>query len=760
MVKQFFKDRLGTIILFVILAIFVIWGVLSIGEAKENAITYNDDEWVAAESTMDYTVEGEYVSIAKTDSLELFYNEAKGAIQVKNLENGYIWKSIVDEEVYAGFEKKNAQWVAYMKSPITISYNDLKKRDSGTKTIYAGRDLGYLATEYIENGVSVTYNFNKPGITVVVEYVLDGDELVVKVPVDKIAEETKFAVTTVEVLPFFGAAGNEKSGYLFYPDGSGAITTFENVTTRPANVKAAYLYTYTNKEVSFRNMWDEEMYNRYTAAMPVFGIKVNDNALFSYATEGAENVGININASGVVIDLNRMSFTANVRNVYTVDMYSMSAGSGTTATGSKVQRVDKLLIPEDKVIRYGFLTGDDADYSGMAATYREYLLENGLLNDSIDSNEDMPLALNLLMGTTKEGMVFDEYITMTSFENVQEILDRLSAAGVKNAEVVLQAWMKDYDEYEYWGPASQLGGKSGLKDLNNYLDTAALSNVYLENGFMFASSDTNGLQEDEEVAYDGLDIEVSFENMDGVMQYMMNPLAAYNRNKDFLEKLEKYNNFGVAYEDVAKYVYADFNEYNTFTKAEAVNQLRALLGDTDATDRNVATNGSNQYAYTYTDYIYGLREESFGLSITDYSVPFTQMVLSGNVSYSTEGAGNLAYDLDIQKLKWIENGAVPYFYLTYESALNLRDTDYDTVFSSTYSDWEQTVIDTYTEFYNNLNCVYGEQMIDHKIITKDLIRVEYANGVVIYINYNEKEAKADGVKIPAKNYVVIKGGEQ
>ena len=136
------------------------------------------------------------------------------------------------------------------------------------------------------------------------------------------------------------------------------------------------------------------------------------------------------------------------------------------------------------------------------------------------------------------------------------------------------------------------------------------------------------------------------------------------------------------------------------------------------------------------------------------------MVVSGMIPFSTEGAGNLAYDLQTQKLKWIENGALPYFYLTYESALNLRDTDYDTLFSSTYADWEQTVVDTYKEFEANLSCVYGEQMVDHKIITSDLYRIEYANGIAIYINYANTDAKVDGVTVPAKNYVFVKGGEQ
>jgi len=262
------------------------------------------------------------------------------------------------------------------------------------------------------------------------------------------------------------------------------------------------------------------------------------------------------------------------------------------------------------------------------------------------------------------------------------------------------------------------------------------------------------------VAYDGLDLEVSLENMDGIMLYMTNPLAAYKRNNDFLNKLQDYNLFGVAYDDVGKYVYADFNVNATFTKGESVQQLKELLAASENTGRNVALAGANQYIYSHADYLYGLREDCYGLSITDYAVPFVQLVLSGSIPYSTENAGNLCYDLQVQKLKWIEYGALPYFYLTYESALNLRDTGYDTLFSSTYSEWEETVVDTYKEFEQNLSVVYGQEIADHKIITDDLIRLEYANGVVIYINYSDADVTADDVTVPAKNYVVVRGGEQ
>ena len=462
-IKTILKERWGTIVLFLIVAAFVLWGYLSVSNATAAAVTYKT-EYTAPEGNTDYSQEGTYVSVAKTDKLELFYNEAKGAIQVKNLKTGYVWKSIADNEVY-DLSSVSGQWNTYLQSPIVITYNDLSKRDSTMVKQYAGRDAQRLEYELIDNGVAVTYGFTQPGIFITVEYTLEDDNLVVRLPVENIKEEYTFALQIVEMLPMFGAAMNDVGGYLFYPDGSGAVTTYERAGQRNANVKLASYFTYANRYLTFNNLFNEDSYNRYTASMPVYGIKNGDNAMFAVFTKGAENTGVVVTPSGYVVDLNHIGFEIYTRNVYTVSLTSMSTSSGANV-GNSTQRVDKLLIPEDREIRYYFLDGEEADYGGMAQTYRDYLLENGMLNDALQGESDkMSLALNLLMGTTKEGMVFDEYISMTTFDQVQEIMDTLSRSGVTSMEVVLRAWQKGYDEYEYWGPARQLGGTSGLNAL-------------------------------------------------------------------------------------------------------------------------------------------------------------------------------------------------------------------------------------------------------------------------------------------------------
>ncbi|MBP5249652.1 MAG: hypothetical protein J6Z46_06575 [Lachnospiraceae bacterium] len=754
MVKQFFKERLGTIILLVIVAIFVTVGFFSIKKAKNNAITYSED-YTAPEATANLLDEGEYKLVAQTSKLELYYNDVKGAIQVKNLENGHLWKGVADKEVY-DIDDLNAQWAAYLQSPITISYNDLKKRDSGVTKLYAGRDCGFLETEYIPNGVAVTYGFLRPGIYVTLEYTLEDDNLVVRVPWEKVREEYKYAITTVEVMPYLGACKNDNDGYLFYPDGSGAITTYAKVGERPSNVKGASYYVYTNKSVSFNTLFSDA-YDRYTASLPVYGIKDGDNAIFAFGTKGAENSGIIVYPSGYVVDLNHACFEVYLRNVFNVNMYNVSGSNG-TATGGNVQRVDKNLIKEDKEIRYSFLCGDKADYGGMAASYRDYLLDNGLIKSSVTA-DTFPLTLRLLMGSQKDGLIFKEYVEMTRFKDVITINERLKEKGVTDIDNILVYWQKDYADYEYWGPDRHLGGKSGLKEVSEYAEKNSGINVFLENDFLVASDATKKFNEDDDVAYDGVNIEIAQESFQGKTFYLVNPLAAFKRNKAFVKKLKEYDGIGIGYWDIGRYAYADYNEIHPYTKSETVRQFTEILAEAENNGKKIASAGSNEYVFKYSDFLYMMKEGNFGLSITDYEVPFVQMVVSGLIPYSTEGAGNLSYNLDIQKLKWIEYGASPYFYLTYESALNLRDTDNAQLFSSTYADWEDTLIDTYKEFKENLSCVYGKQITDHTIISEDVRKIGYENGYVVYVNYGEKDASADGYTIPARGYIVTGGAK-
>jgi len=235
--------------------------------------------------------------------------------------------------------------------------------------------------------------------------------------------------------------------------------------------------------------------------------------------------------------------------------------------------------------------------------------------------------------------------------------------------------------------------------------------------------------------------------------YLLNPLITYNNAMDFVDKISSYDKISAGYEDIGRIIYPDYNKNAPYSRSETVAQWKKLLADTKAKGKKVAVEGSNQYVYSNADYLYSVPLSAFGLAITDYSVPFIQMVLSGLIPYSSM-AGNLSYDLDIQKLQWIEFGALPYFRLTYEDALLLKETEYNSLFTSTFDVWEDRVVTIYNEFKQNLGSVYGQQMILHEILDDGVVRVGYEDGTLIYLNYNNEDANISGLTIPAKDYII------
>ncbi|MBE5949430.1 MAG: hypothetical protein E7261_10445 [Lachnospiraceae bacterium] len=776
-IKRYFKERMGTLIIFAIAIIFVIWGVISIQIAKRNAAgtAVNYKDYVAREATHNpaevFAQEYNYQLIASDDKLELYFDYDHLTVQVVDKASNHTWKGAVDGDVYADFRRSNELWKYKMSSSILITFNDMKQRDGMSTELNHAGDCDYRIVTNIENGVSVEYGFTVKGIYVTVEYVLEDGQFVVRVPADKIVEETRYIINTISVLPFFGAANVEKEGYMFYPDGCGAVTLFNNAENRVQSVKKGTWKAYTTNKISLDYWLATDEYERYTAAMPVFGVKHADNAFLAVVTACDEISGITCEPSGCNnVNLNRIYFDLHIRNLFDVSQFNVTTEVGVTSGGRDITRIDKQILAGEREVRYFFLNDDEASYSGMANAYREYLIENGELVDSIEDGEKYPLALSFMMGVTERQLVFDKYVPMTTFENIEQMLNELQAEGIEAGKVVLQHWIKnDEDAPTYWPVANQIGGKKGLANLNDYLADKQNFSVFLANNFIFADEEEGGFSAVSDVVYTGVSKPLSSEYTDSY--YALSPSVVEKKAMDFLDKIKSYSNIGVGYTWFGEVVYDDYNEEtvtftkdadgkeieNIVTRMDTINTWKRILAETQVAGKETAATGANRYLYGNADFLYDVPITTYGLTITDYAVPFVQMVISGMIPYASGvyETGNLTYDLDVQKLEWIEFGALPYFYLTYENALKLKDTGYNFLFTSTYSYWKDRVVATYKEFNENFGDTYGEQMVSHEVLGEDIRRVEYSNGKIIYLNYSTEEVIIDGVTIPAIGYTII-----
>lgn len=694
-----------------------------------------------------------YEKIGESQKLNLYFNEMDSTFQIENKITGYTWSTFVGEDK-ADISKLNAKWQNNLKAPFILNYTS--KSDSGgvTLSLTPGDKDAVMVKEPINNGVRLTYTFsiveplpinapagtppNPPSlITVAMEAYLEDDSFVANIPFDRIVEEGKQGVASIEIFPSLGAAMDGEDGYIFYPQGSGAIMDFSDLTHYMENSKtwSVYgsdvgVYIGIKKDLEFEQVM-----------MPVYGAKIKNNGILAVIERGAETSRINLTPSGSIISLNQISGEFIYRRFF----------DDPRVKSKVIKKYDTRIIEQDYTVRYIILEDEESDYSGMANAYRNYLIENGLINQRINPEDEIPLGLDFFMGINERVMFFQKFIPMTKFTEAKTILETAREKGVYSIQSQLKGWTKKgYGTEPLHFPAnSRLGGDSKLKDLMEYSKANGVK-LYLQADLSSAYNGISGFSTRNDVAYYGNERIVESHGL-----YMLSP--SYIKNyfaNTFIKKGSKFNELGISYSVIGDLLYYDYNTKNYTTKKETVDIWEYILSKTSESFTGTAVSGGNQYALAHVERLTDIPETSKGYFFATESVPFYQMVVHGMIPYSGN-AGNLSHDYNTQKLKWIEWGYMPYFEITYESSEKLNYTSYNKLFTSKYTDWLDIAVDTYKEFNSNLRDIWSAHMVKHEKISDNVYRVTYSNGTIIYVNYTEQNVSIDGNIVEALDYLVL-----
>jgi frataxin-like iron-binding protein CyaY len=693
-----------------------------------------------------------YKRVAQTDNLSLSYNPDSFAIAVKDKRNGYIWFSSAAERYH--FEKSNEYWKNYMSTLLAINYTDLEKNTGGQVKDFLTNKTAQISAEELKNGLRLNCNIDKLSIEIAIEFVLDGDSLLICIPADSISENGNLAIVSIEVLPFFGAADRNTDGYVLFPDGSGAIMRYNNIENAQRENQQLKWYIFGP-----RNM-DNDTYRALkrnmieTAALPVFGVKNENNAFIASLDKGNCNASIGLSAEGNGVDLNRISFELGYRNIFNIILSDIIINGISTTGGSTAAKADRAYENQDYNLRYTFLAGNDADYSGMANAYREYLIDNGRIKQAIESDV-IPLAIDFFMGIKEDRLLFDRFIKMTDFQEAQLITEKLLESGVENLQIKFKGWTKGgYGQYPInWPPDNNLGGKNGLR---RYAEFANENNIgmFLQVDFMQALSDNGGFSKRSDVVKQGNTLPVTDDDDEW---FILNPIVILKRFTSFLRRFFCRDYAGIAFEGLGEMAYKDYNSRNPSLKSDTVETWREIFNQSSEKMRGTAVEGGNAYALEYADFLFNIDIEDSKYYMADETVPFYQMVVHGMIPYTAK-PGNLSYDHQLQKLKWVEYGCMPYYELTYAKPQLLKYTEYNKLFSSYYEAWIDPAVEVYKEFNQRLGSIWREKIIKHQKLDENLVRVTYSNGSVVYVNYGESDAEVGGYIIKAKDYYMVMEG--
>ena len=132
-------------------------------------------------------------------------------------------------------------------------------------------------------------------------------------------------------------------------------------------------------------------------------------------------------------------------------------------------------------VRYGFLYGDSADYVGMAAYYRDFLMSQCGL-ERVATQGDIPFFVELIGGVSIEtpvlGAPIRRTVPLTTSSECQSIIGSLLDAGVANIRLRYSGWLEGGLDSTFPYKAEMdraLGSGEELRRLQQYLAEQGVS---------------------------------------------------------------------------------------------------------------------------------------------------------------------------------------------------------------------------------------------------------------------------------------------
>ncbi|MBP5565362.1 MAG: hypothetical protein J6X45_06550, partial [Lachnospiraceae bacterium] len=78
----------------------------------------------------------------------------------------------------------------------------------------------------------------------------------------------------------------------------------------------------------------------------------------------------------------------------------------------------------------------------------------------------------------------------------------------------------------------------------------------------------------------------------------------------------------------------------------------------------------------------------------------------------------------------------------------LGDPDFD--------EWEEEMKSIYSRYNSELGHTFNQEIKDHVMINNDVRMTVYEDGTKVYVNYGYETFNYNGVKIPARDYLVVR----
>jgi hypothetical protein len=724
-----------------------------------------------------------YERVGETQSLRLYINRDDSKLIVEDKRNGKLWtsnpltplsdqKSLLDDALFL------------------LNYTNARRQMTNLASSASERpDLSYQA---IPNGIRVTYDIQKLKLKITIDYALKEEPRVdgpgttpyleVTIPEAGIAEQgdcsvvtstTCFMIQSIEVLPLLGAAPVGAQGYLVIPDEAGAIVTFKHEYPQYRQRYSAQIYgtDAASQAFLFTSGGGGARGTQYFGRprLPLWGLVVKgeggqaDTAYAAVVTKGEFQANINAYLAGYITNANRAS----------VDFIYRRQASIPRRRTLFVNRIEENWMRGDRQVRYVFLTGDEANYAGVAKVYRNYLMkEKGL--QRLPMEAPRPL-LDLFMGITRRSAFREDFVPMTTFDQGITIIKAFLDKGIRNFDVNLIGWNDDgyRGRWPRRYPAEEdLGGNAGLRRLIDFAHKNGVR-VYLEDEYVFAYTFSSGgifgqipyvrnLWPNWSYGFNtrwdtirGVNKLPVFGGA-GIDLYLLNPVIARTR---YLERdLPKHKSFsadGLEFRSFGSRIYSDTNDRYPLSREQVAQEWMKMVDRARQELGHAMVYGANAYVLGHVDRVYEAPVNALD-AFGDVEVPIYHIATHGLVTRTTY-AVNLRNDPKTEFLRQVEWGMQPVYQLTHQPSADLIRTNYNFLYTSQYTEWLDPAVKEYAQMRDEFGYLNGLFITNHEILARRVNRVTFEDGSQLIVNYNPVPYEGPEGRVEAYGYLLKKG---
>lgn len=593
----------------------------------------------------------------------------------------------------------------------------------------------------------------EPRFNITVEYRLDGDTLRVCIPADGLFYYEKMPIETLSLLPGFAQPQPGDSGYYLLPDGSGSVMNFYN---GKGDLQEYNVPIYGNNEDL---LIEEKVVSEQAAILPLFGCRNVTDGFLATIVRGASLA--NVVASPGSDRLSPYAYF-RLRITEKAQMEAISVNS-TLLNKGYYSIHEQNPYAGDIEAAYHFLSGEDSDYSGMAACARETL---GLIGEA---PAQTPLVAELIgaVDVTENtvGITTRRQKAVTDLERTAAIARELKTDGATGLIVRLSGYLKGGYRQEWlsgrvWNRA--LGRKNDYAaliaalrdaDIPTYLD-GDIQMAYRGGLFGLNLSRDVSRYLSKQVAAVYPTSPASFQpDTDGRPGYLLKAAATVRQYEALLKAAEQIGADGLSLRRIGAELHGDYAKTDGLCREDTLTRLTETVSKAPC---KLMLSGGQAALANAASIIVDLPMSGAGYDITDYSVPFAAMVYSGRVAY-TGACANLEYGDESDYLRLIESGAGLYVRLCDGDGTQLQKTDFSMWYSIGYSVQRDSILARYAWLSEALEGCAGTTLLRHEHLTDDVVCSTFSGGWRIYVNYGSSPyTSADGVVIPAQGYKRVK----